>query len=513
MHGLKNAVIYVRVSTEEQARSGEGLNDQERKCKEFAEKNGYTIIHIFREEGESGGTADRTQLKELLKLCTDKNSNVSFVICCKVDRFSRNVGDFAYLSKYLKKIGIEILFINGMNVDNHLGRFMLNIQASFAEFELGMITERINDGVKAAKNSGRYYHKTFGYSIGINKATNKKQIYPNEDAHKVKRIFELLDEGYNQLKVIEIMKKEYGIRIPPQTLEKRIKNILYCGLMRNSEGQEIKAIHEPIISEELFRSVQNRLNKRSSNNKNRNYANPIFPLIDYIYCDAEGHKMTGSLAQKKYPYYHCQGKCCRYPKQKAEEAYLNHLGTLKIKEEHIEMVRQISADIYEQKTTNITEQNKRLNTEIAELEKQQLATFQSIRDEADDTMKKLGKKELARLTALVQEKKGYLMDEEKINRIADECWDFVKFFMSNTDVIWEMGNLEIKKGVQSLISPKGFIFNEKVIELKETPDFISSFKSAPNENPLRWRWRELNPRPKMLQYDRYRLSPEDFSRL
>lgn len=508
-----NVIIYVRVSTAEQAKGGESLDNQERKCKEFAEKSGYKVIGIFREEGESGGTANRTKLKELLKFCQNKNNSVSAVICYKVDRFSRNVEDFAHLSKYLRKEGIKVLFTNGTNIDTALGRFIQTLEAAIGELELGMITERIIDGVKAAKNSGRYYHKTFGYSIGVNKATNKKQIYPNDDAPKVKKIFELLDDGYNQLKVIEIMKKEEGIRIPPQTLEKRIKNVLYCGLMRNSEGELIKAIHEPIISEELFWSVQNKLNNRSRNNKNRNYENPIFPLIDYLYCGAKEHKMTGSLAKRKFPYYHCQCKCSRYPKRKAEEAYLNYLETLKVKEEYLEMFKQMAVDIYEQKTSNITAQNKRLNAEIAELEKQQLATFQSIRDEADDTMKELGKKELARLTALVQEKKGYLMDEEKISKITEECWDFVKFFMNNTGIIWETGNLEIKKGVQSLISPKGFVFREKVIELKETPDFISSFKSAPNENPLRWRWRELNPRPKMFQQDRYRLSPEFFSRL
>jgi hypothetical protein len=75
----------------------------------------------------------------------------------------------------------------------------------------------------------------------------------------------------------------------------------------------------------------------------------------------------------------------------------------------------------------------------------------------------------------------------------------VQFFINNADVIWEVGNLEIKKGVQSLISPKGFTFKEKVIELKETPNFISSFGKKKAQNQIRWRWRELNPRPKMLQ--------------
>jgi len=102
------------------------------------------------------------------------------------------------------------------------------------------------------------------------------------------------------------------------------------------------------------------------------------------------------------------------------------------------------------------------------------------------------------------------MNEEKIDKITEECWDFVKFFMNNAAAIWETGNLAIKKDVQSLISPKGFVFRAGLIELKETPHFISSFGKKKAQNQIRWRRRELNPRPKMLWYCRYRLSFEVF---
>jgi hypothetical protein len=83
--------------------------------------------------------------------------------------------------------------------------------------------------------------------------------------------------------------------------------------------------------------------------------------------------------------------------------------------------------------------------------------------------KECGRKEIEKLEAKIQEKKGCIMDEAKIDRITEERWDFVKFFMNNAGAIWESGNLAIKKDVQSLISPKGFVFRYGVIELKETP--------------------------------------------
>ncbi|MDR1474162.1 MAG: hypothetical protein LBS38_00505 [Endomicrobium sp.] len=146
-------------------------------------------------------------------------------------------------------------------------------------------------------------------------------------------------------------------------------------------------------------------------------------------------------------------------------------------------------DIYEQKTTHIKNQNERLQNEIRKLEQEQSDTIPLIRNKT--LTEEMGEKEIERLSSQIQEKKGYLMNEEKINKITEECWDFIKFFMNYADVIWEVGILEMKKDVQSLITPKGFVWKEKVIELKETPDFISSFGSEMSENQLRWSQREL----------------------
>ncbi len=61
----KQAVIYCRVSTKEQAEEGNSLVTQERNCREYALKNGYDIAHVFIEQGESAKTADRTELQKL----------------------------------------------------------------------------------------------------------------------------------------------------------------------------------------------------------------------------------------------------------------------------------------------------------------------------------------------------------------------------------------------------------------------------------------------------------------
>src|ERR1700687_2354203 len=85
-------VIYTRVSTDEQAKSGTSLTAQKAACVEYCERQGYKVSKIFVEEGESAKTTNRTQFKALLAYCrTEKDINA--VIVHKLDRFARNASD------------------------------------------------------------------------------------------------------------------------------------------------------------------------------------------------------------------------------------------------------------------------------------------------------------------------------------------------------------------------------------------------------------------------------------
>ncbi len=66
-----NAIIYTRVSTEEQANHGFSLQKQELECKNFAKREGYNILKIFKEEGASAKSTNRPQLQNLIKYCIE----------------------------------------------------------------------------------------------------------------------------------------------------------------------------------------------------------------------------------------------------------------------------------------------------------------------------------------------------------------------------------------------------------------------------------------------------------
>jgi site-specific DNA recombinase len=80
---METAVIYTRVSTDEQVREGMSLDAQLAACREYCERQGYEIARVFVEAGESAKTANRTQLKEMLRFCRE-DGTVHVVIVHKV---------------------------------------------------------------------------------------------------------------------------------------------------------------------------------------------------------------------------------------------------------------------------------------------------------------------------------------------------------------------------------------------------------------------------------------------
>lgn len=129
------AVIYTRVSSPRQVENF-SLDAQEDICKEFCLKHLKDCVpedRIFREEGESAKTADRTQLKKMLKYCSKNRKEIRYVVVYKIDRFSRNMNDFLALKMVLAKLEIKLLSATEpIDADNNSSVLMENIIASFA---------------------------------------------------------------------------------------------------------------------------------------------------------------------------------------------------------------------------------------------------------------------------------------------------------------------------------------------------------------------------------------------
>ncbi|MBI5123197.1 recombinase family protein, partial [Candidatus Roizmanbacteria bacterium] len=126
--------IYIRVSTEDQAKEGYSLEVQREYLESFAKREGLEIFKVYQDDGISGYSTERPALKELLKAAKEKKFDL--VLVYKIDRFSRNLKDLLNLVDELSTYGVG--FKSGtepFDTTTSTGKLMFQQLGSFAEFE------------------------------------------------------------------------------------------------------------------------------------------------------------------------------------------------------------------------------------------------------------------------------------------------------------------------------------------------------------------------------------------
>src|SRR5262245_946959 len=140
---MKNtAVGYVRVSSEEQADSGLGLEAQRHRIDDFCRLKGFDLASIFEDAGVSGGKPLSTRPAGA-RLLADVHKTKAVVIVAKFDRLFRSAADAAVTIADFDKRGLELVAIaEGFDMTNPYGRAMAQMASVFAELERAMIRER-----------------------------------------------------------------------------------------------------------------------------------------------------------------------------------------------------------------------------------------------------------------------------------------------------------------------------------------------------------------------------------
>lgn len=190
--------IYVRVSTEEQARHGFSLEHQLTECKRVAEKDflGQDITFLeYTDDGYSGEYIERPNLTRLRQDL--KNGMVDHVFCYDLDRLARNLIHQLILDGEFSKKGLS--FVVGDYQNTPEGKMFFQMRGAIAEFEKAKINERMSNGRKTKALKGQVvkdYH-TYGYEF--DKVLN--QMIVNEtEAETVRFIFDAFTGGDNGFK-------------------------------------------------------------------------------------------------------------------------------------------------------------------------------------------------------------------------------------------------------------------------------------------------------------------------
>ena len=419
---LKKAVSYVRVSSDEQAKSGFSIPQQISNNMQFALQEGYAIVQTFKDEGISAKDLNRPALQELLSYCMKKENEVEAVIVWKLDRISRSVADYtATLSPFFEENNIQLLTVtdvNGRGVDVTM---MRQISMVFAERERRMAALRTQEGIRGKVASGQYpYHAPVGYINVIKKGSKyKEMVIDEENAFFIRQAYQLCLQGDS---LVTITKKLYnmgfrnknGQKRPKSTIEHILHNIAYTGRFYYEDKLIENANYPAIISEATFYAVQEKLSAPSKTRQ----LHTQFPYNECMTCAKCGCYLTGELKTKKskngtkeYIYYHCTGnrggdcKKDSYIRQELiDEAFTNILKQITIPQSILELVANELKKVHKEQNQDFELQKKSIRKRIDKIDKTLKSAFESGMGQFSDSLKKnIEEWEIERRTLILEE--------------------------------------------------------------------------------------------------------------
>lgn len=315
--------IYTRKSTEEGLEQEFNSLDAQRESGEAfiasQRHEGWELIpQHYDDGGFTGGNMDRPALKRLL--ADIEAGKIDCVVVYKVDRLSRSLLDFARMMEVFEQHGVSFVSVTQQfNTASSMGRLVLNVLLSFAQFEREMISERVRDKIAASRRKGKWSGgmPLLGYTV-----EKAKLVVDETEAAQVRQIFELYLEHQSLLPTVtELNRRGWttkrwttkkgdhrgGRLFTKNNLHALLTNVTYIGQIRYKEEVH-QGEHAGIVPRDLFQRVQSLL-QRNGHTGGRAVRNKYGALLKgLIRCRtcrcAMSHTYTAK-GNKRYRYYVC----------------------------------------------------------------------------------------------------------------------------------------------------------------------------------------------------------------
>lgn len=350
---VKNAAIYARVSTEDQAREGYSLPEQEEKLKDLCKFRDYKIYKVYVDAGISAKDMDhRPSFQDMLE--DVRNGRVNVIVSYKLDRLTRSVRDLETLITELEKYDCSLeCALDDINTSTANGRFFVRMLTVLSQLEIERVSERTKFGLVGAIKDG---HIPIPKTLEFMRNGKKLVINPMEK-EIIERIFDLYSKGksYQQIANIFNDEKILNKKWRDTSILKTISNPLYKGdfISGVSTGKPVlyENVVEPIISKELWEECQVQTRKNSRNYTRRN---------DYIFfqkvlcpnCKRVMACKSPGGSKKKYIYYQCKDCKTFVREDKLVDKMLCEITTLI---DYDINVRQFFAPVLKHKIENVNE--------------------------------------------------------------------------------------------------------------------------------------------------------------
>jgi DNA invertase Pin-like site-specific DNA recombinase len=314
---MKKAIVYIRVSTDDQASEGHVSPEVQRNlCFGEAKAHNYKIIKIFKDLGYSGGTIKRPGLIAMLDKIKE-DSTIEALFVQHTDRLARDTGIHTTIRNEFRKNNVEIFSSvqGGFIKDSPDGNLLDTVLAAINTHQREMVSYKTRESLLHKAKQG--WLPTLA-PLGYKNTEVKEEKIISIDSKKaplIKELFRLYASGnYSAAQLSDLLYPKglgsyYNKKIYPSKIYEILRNKFYIGELHYGDIHLTKANHKPIIDKKLFQAVQEMINFKNKYACRQRKHN--FLLRGFIFCYVCGNRYTAEKHVKKgKSYYRCSGSAC-----------------------------------------------------------------------------------------------------------------------------------------------------------------------------------------------------------
>lgn len=323
--------LYMRVSTEDQAREGFSLPEQKERLEAYCKFKGFVIKDYYTDAGISAKTGNYRPEFERLKEDI-KSKKINTIIALKQDRITRSIFDWEELMRFLEENDSYLDCVNDdINTTNANGKMVSRILMSVSQQEIERTSERTKVGLAGAIKQGHIPHQApLGY-----KHENKKLVIDHLTKDVVIRIFELYHKGMSYQKISTLFNKEQVLgktNWRDSSIVAILENEIYKGDFvhgkRTKHPTYYENVVEPIVSKEMWEECQVQKKKNS-----KSYQRTLtYLFLQKLRCPKCNRILGGKATQKKngniYYYYYCHDCKINFKESLVEEYFNDFVNEL-----------------------------------------------------------------------------------------------------------------------------------------------------------------------------------------
>lgn len=463
------AIIYTRVSTDEQANSGYSLQHQKAILEQYCKMNNIEIVKHYQDDF-SAKTFDRPEIKKAFDYIKNNKKDVDLFLFTKWDRFSRNQEEAIKAIRQLHNFGIQVNSVEQpLDLENPDNKILLSMYLIIPEVENDKNSQRTKDGMRRAMKEGCFMGKApVGYVHYRDENENSTLKPDGEVALLVKKAFEDFSTGLYSANELRLLYEKKGLKTSPQGFMNMLRNVVYIGKIFipewKKEPQEIvDGLHSKIISIEVFEKVASVLANKKKIPIVIKDNDELLPLRQQILCPKCGKKFTGAASKGNggvFYYYHCQSRCTgNHRAELVHDLFFRFLRKFEIKTEICDLYLRILEDKFSKDSSIRENRIRKIKEEINQLGDKIIKLEDSIGESEVPITRVLSiiKRHEAKIRELKEEK-------ETLSKTDRELAIYLKFgisFLNGLSVYYETSSSKIKKMIIGSIFPEKLIFDGK----------------------------------------------------